>query len=1048
MTLKNLLTLILLFLFFQLAANSFGQTKDEEYKAAITQADNYFKSGDYINAKASYQYASKLKPAEQYPKDRLQESIVKIRDKMVVVEQFSVVIAEADKFFKSGDYEQAKTKYTAAKKILPEDPYPDKQITEITRIAEEAVAKQNDYNNELANGEKFIKFRKYELAKAEFEKALMVKPEETYPKDKIAELTVLIEETNKAKAAYDETISDADRLYNLKYYENARKEYEKALDAKPDEDYPAAQIKEIDKILVQKGEFDRLVEAGDEAYMNKELEKAKTSYQSALKIYPDESYPKTMIDKVNASLSTTTSKDVLYQKAIADADNFLASKDYTNALNEYENASTLKSGDKYPVQKIAEVKALMEKISGDELEYNRSVQKGEQFVIQNDYASARTEFTKANELKPNEAYPKEKLKEINLILKQQDENKASFDMSVAKAEDYFAKKDYDNALKEYQNALIIIPGQKEVTEKIAAINEVRSGLTQKDNKLAVLISEADDLFAKASYSEAKTKYNEILVIDPENDHAKERIDDIDQLILTQREKENTYTKAVASADIYFKNQEYESAKIEFQKAAALKPSEKYPAEKLTELAVLLNDQETQQNSYDQLIASADKLFSEKKYELAKAEYQKALEMRPGEKYPAEKIAEINTYLSSVSKENIDYNDAINQANELFNLKKYTESNLIYMKAANIKPKEQYPKDRMLEIDQILTQKKIAEADYNQYVSAGDRMMELKEYDKAKEKYNMALSIKPDEKYPQDKLKEIEEIMNDEKLAAQEIYNKLVAEADVHFTKQEYDQAKIKYQNALKYKPDELYPVKKLGEIEGLKSDLETLQVKYNKLIDDADIKFKAREYREAKSKYIEASALFPKEEYPITKIEEINLVFKSEHLNLQQSYDKSIADADKFFASGIFDQALDGYRSAKSILPDESYPDEMINRILGILDANAIRNLISSPVTIGLNEEKRLNFEPVLITDRKSNLIFIKARGTSEGEFKVVLNYGKGSSKNGGFILPVPANQQPKEYIIPIGKQYNWFNSDNDWISLTPQGGSVELILIKITKGN
>ena len=62
MALKNLLILILMFLFFQLTANSFGQVGDEDYKAAITQADNYFKSGDYINAKASYQYASRLKP--------------------------------------------------------------------------------------------------------------------------------------------------------------------------------------------------------------------------------------------------------------------------------------------------------------------------------------------------------------------------------------------------------------------------------------------------------------------------------------------------------------------------------------------------------------------------------------------------------------------------------------------------------------------------------------------------------------------------------------------------------------------------------------------------------------------------------------------------------------------------------------------------------------------------------------------------------------------------------------------------------------------------
>ncbi len=63
---------------------------------------------------------------------------------------------------------------------------------------------------------------------------------------------------------------------------------------------------------------------------------------------------------------------------------------------------------------------------------------------------------------------------------------------------------------------------------------------------------------------------------------------------------------------------------------------------------------------------------------------------------------------------------------------------------------------------------------------------------------------------------------------------------------------------------------------------------------------------------------------------------------MQQAYDKSIADADKFFASNVLDQALESYRTAKSILPEESYPDEMINRILGILDANAVRDLLGS----------------------------------------------------------------------------------------------------------
>jgi tetratricopeptide (TPR) repeat protein len=199
---------------------------------------------------------------------------------------------------------------------------------------------------------------------------------------------------------------------------------------------------------------------------------------------------------------------------------------------------------------------------------------------------------------------------------------------------------------------------------------MKSGLAEKDIQFASLVSEADKLFEKASYIEAKGKYNEILVIEPDDEHAKARIAEIDQIQTAQREIENDYNKTIAAADIFFKNQEFESARTEYQKASSLKPAELYPANKLIEL---------------------NKLYSEGKYEQARIEYQKALDLRPNEKYPAEKIAEISKLLDSFADEKREYNDAISAADELFNLKKYAEANLMYLKAANIKPNEKISK---------------------------------------------------------------------------------------------------------------------------------------------------------------------------------------------------------------------------------------------------------------------------------------------------------------------------------------------------------------------
>ncbi len=1105
MIMKKIVALIILMLSIWFVSPTFAQTNQEEYNAAIEQADNYFQKGDYINAKASYQYAGRLKPDEEYPKTKLSETIGKLREKMVVMEQYDAEISQADKLFRLGKYDQAITKYLDALKVLPDEAYPKNKIAESQKIANFESSKQVEYDQAITNGEKLIKYRKYEQARQEFENAMIIFPEKIYPRDKLDEIDRLIQERERVLAAYDETIASADRLFNLKYYENAKQEYQNASDAKPDEDYPKAKIKEIDIILGDKNEFDKLVAEADELYIAKDLESAKSKYQASLTIYPGENYPKDMIDKINTALGALKSKDELYQKAITDADNFLKKRDYTNAIKEYENASTIKPTESYPKQKIQEVEALIARSEADELEYNLSVQRGEQYLAQKDYPSAKSEFEKANQLKPDEQYPQDKLAEINSVLARQKGVQDSFDQSIAKADSYFGSREYDNAVKEYQNALIIIPGSKYATGKLAEIEKLKTDLSNRVKQYNNLISDADKLFAKNNLSEARLKYAEALTIDPSQTYPQEKINEIDQVLATNQNAENQYNKAIATADLFYNKQEYESALSEYHKANNLRPDEKYPiqriaeinklvadnkslednynntliyadqlfssgdynkalkayetalalipqhtypTDKITEINQLLGDQQAIDEQYSKLLTDADNYYSGKYYKEALTNYQEAQQIKPDNSVTAKKITEITGILALIDKDNETYNQTIIKADDLFELKKYEDAKLAYMKAANLKPKNPYPREKVAEVDQLITNRQAAIAEYNRIVSAGDRMLEAKEYEKARNKYQEALDLMPDKLYPRDQLHEIDKILLASAETNQKTYNAIIIEADAHFEKQEYGQAKLKYQNALKYKPEEVYPTQKITEIEQLVSDLETKQANYSRLIADADKAFKAREYQEAKAKYVGASALFPKEEYPITKIEEINLIHKADVQNMQQAYDKAIADADKFFTGNILNQALNSYRIAKAYKPDESYPDQMIDRILAILEKNAIRDLVTSSINIESNTLKKFTFAPVPVTDRKKNLIFIKARNNSDKEFKVVMSYGKGSSKNGGYIIPIPSSQNEREFIIPIGKQYTWFSEDNDWISMAPQGGSVEVILIKISKAN
>ncbi len=982
---------ILLLLFFVPILLQGQETGGDEYQATIKQADQYFKSGDYINAKTSYQYATRLKPNEQYPKDKLRETIDKLREKMALMEQYTAYISDADEFYRNKEYDKAIAKYEEANKLIPSEGYPAEKIEEIKQEKAEQRKLQVAYDDAVYRAEKYEKYRKYEEARQEYEKAHEVFPEEPLPKEKITELTRLIEEVSEARKIYDEIIQQADRLFSLKYYENAREEYQKAADAKPDEAYPQAKIKEIDALLVKKNDYDKLISVADELYMSKSLEEAKGKYQEALKIYPSENYPQDMIDKINEGLSKSKSKEDLYSESIAQADDFLAAKDYVNALKEYENASSLKPGESYPKDKIDEINQILSDIEAGESAYQLAVNLGDQYFNGGDPENAKIHYEKALSIKPDAEYPAAQLALVNESLSEKKAVMAQYEKAIDKADAFFDQKDYTNARNEYTNALAVISGDQYASGKIEEIDNLEKALKEKGDRYANLVAEADSEFDSKNYQQARKLFTEALSVDASQTYPQEKISDIDQLLTEQREQENAYARAIATADLFFNKDEYQEALKAYQEAASFKPDDPYPQQKIEEINGILQKEE-------------DKKFA--------------------------------------------YVETIKKAEGLLAMQKYDEAKLAFMKAGNMKPDESYPRNKITEIDSLVAAESARTAEYNQLIAAADRMMEAEDYEKAKERYEEALTIIPGMEYPTSKMNEIEQIKASKEMAVQNTYNDLIAQADALFSQKQYDQAAIKYREAQKYKPNEAYPGQQLAEIDRAVNDLEKLQAKYSKLVNEADRLFSMKDYQEAREKYKEASNLFPEEVHPKEKLEAINLIFRAEAEKTQEAYDKAIAEADKFLAGKAYDEAINAYRKAEALLPDENYPQSMIDKILAILDANAQRKIVTSPITIMNNDQEKFNFDPISAVDSKNSILHIRARGMALKEFKVTVGYGKGGSKNGGYVLPIPPDSESGDFIIPLGKQYTWYSEDNNWISLTPQGGSVEVELVEITKGD
>src|SRR5690606_217684 len=319
----------------------------------------------------------------------------------------------------------------------------------------------------------------------------------------------------------------------------------------------------------------------------------------------------------------------------------------------------------------------------------------------------------------------------------------------------------------------------------------------------------------------------------------------------EKAKEEKYNNAIAAADKAFSAKNYDEAKSKYNEALGVKPNEQYPTNKLKEIDDILAKlaQENKQSElekeaerkkreyYEAVIAQADADFYGDKFDKAAQKYQEALMIYPNEEYPKNQIKAIDAakakYLAEQEK-NKQYDNFIASEDNAFNNEEYEKDKKSYQDALAIKSYEQYPKDKIDEIEKILAAKikeqitvkpnaqEQKKAQYDSFITIADKQFESKDYDKAKTSYTQALSIMPDEQYPKDKIEEINNILaqlaeearkkKSEELALKskrEKYDKLIFDADKLFLLNKLELAKEKYKDALVLFPGEAHPKEQL-----------------------------------------------------------------------------------------------------------------------------------------------------------------------------------------------------------------------------------------------
>ncbi len=363
-----------------------------------------------------------------------------------------------------------------------------------------------------------------------------------------------------ARAAYDPT---GDELaFDFPYSDKKAKEIE-------------SEFKRLDDISKNfeklKAQFDELVKEGDQKALEKKYADAVEKYKGALAIFPKEEPVKVKMAEAQAKLDAENANKDLeakYKKFVDEGDKAFKDKKYDSAKKNFTDANKLKTAEVYPKEMLYQIEQAMAD-AGRRADYDAAIADADKKFQNNDFAVSIERYKAASTMYPTESYPKEQILKAESALK---------DMLAFEAEKLRIQKEYDNkivlaersvgedkleqAIGHYRDAAALKPLEKMPKEKIEELealiverksqqelNDANASANAEKERIEKLYNElinaGDELFSAEKLQEARSKYEEAIVVKSDALYPKSKIETIDMMISMQSEmKELDASKAL------------------------------------------------------------------------------------------------------------------------------------------------------------------------------------------------------------------------------------------------------------------------------------------------------------------------------------------------------------------------------------------------------------------------------------------------------------------------------------------------------------------------
>mgnify|MGYP006277163505 FL=1 len=738
-----------------------------------------------------------------------------------------------------------------------------------------------------------------------------------------------------SSSVQSQNLSGADSLLSENRFSEAIEILENALQVNPDNEQLKGKMQEA-RQLKQEAEkkYASALQQGQKLMRQEKYPQARQAFREALKHNPDASYPKLKLDEIK-KLYEDPQEERAFQRAVEKADAHMNNFRYEAALEQYQKALEIKPRNVEALKKVKQVKSFIEKQKERDSDYQQYVKNAENYFEDGNYERAMLQYQEALLIKPDKNLPKNKIEEIRGLLDEERQKTQKYEARIEIADSLYMSKQFSEAKEVYRQALTIKPSE---TYPVNMIRKIDPNLEQPEplnKEYIALIEQADLALRIKDYDEAREMYRKALEINPNEDYPQQKLDEISDQLAKAEKRKKTYQELVRQGEDALANQNYTDAQQAFEEAAQQFSDSTYPQEQIARIDRILASKQANQQRFDSLTAVAENQFRENKLDEALASYRQAKAIFPEKGDVNEKIREINNIMANQQEKEEQYQSIIASADSLFDQSNFQEATASYREAQNLKPEADYPKERIQEVEKLIAQNE-KEAKYNQLISSAESAFEQDNLPQARSQYEEASEVYADSAYPREQIARIDRILAS-KQANQQRFDSLTAVAENQFRENKLDEALASYRQAKAIFPEKGDVNEKIREINNIMANQQEKEEQYQSIIASADSLFDQSNFQEATASYREAQNLKPEADYPKERIQEVEkLIAQNEK---EAKYNQLISSAESAFEQDNLLQARSQYEEASKVYADSAYPREQIASIERIIAEREAREL-------------------------------------------------------------------------------------------------------------